>query len=750
MKIIHALGKLSFKRFWAVIVFSAAGLGSASAQLAVTECMSSAATTQFRTNQVFPQSDWWELTNFGPDPIDLTDYEWSDATGDRLRLYDGLESLIIQPGESVVFFRARETPDEAAFRQWWGACLGANVRVIPWFLDIGLNESTDKIRLFDPAGILVDEVSFGEAWLGETFISDPITGDFGALSALGVCGTCQAATSDDIGSPGTTCGPIALSFLQQPVSLEVCAGMDAIFTARAAGLPRAKCQWQKADTNTVGIWTNIPGATSVKVVIADPHLADAGDYRVVVTNGLEIMVSMSATLTVSTNTSAPVILGAMPDQAVFVGENPMFLTSVCAFPAAHFQWQSNGVDILNATNRTLRIPGVTESASGTVLRVNIWNELGATNQSARLRVMPEPQVEITEAMPAPSLLHVPSMSHVNWWELTNRGTNVLEFYGFLHSDGTSNSAAMRVTNTVVLRPGESLIMLDGMTPEEFVHWWGVTNLPGHLQIIRYGGYGLNPWTDYLSVWSATADETSERLAGIDYACWPSFPSVPPMFRSQCGPEARLPIYGRSLFFIAKDTCANHGMASVEGREGAFRAAEGDDVGSPGWTRWTPPSLTSISRDAAGVVLSWKAPPGSTNEVQYKQSLSDPVWTPFGSVAAAGATRTFTNSSLGLGITRLYRIVCPENGLVSQVVMWPPPPPRFVNMLTPPGPPGPTLTWTTEPVHTYVLQYRSNVANGAWTSIHTNVATNGFLKFTDTNLNGSSQRFYRVICPPLSQ
>ena len=58
--------------FATFLLFGALTLGRA--QLAITEVMSSAALT-FQTTNTLPQtSDWWELSNFGTNAIDLTGY----------------------------------------------------------------------------------------------------------------------------------------------------------------------------------------------------------------------------------------------------------------------------------------------------------------------------------------------------------------------------------------------------------------------------------------------------------------------------------------------------------------------------------------------------------------------------------------------------------------------------------------------------------------------------------------------------
>ena len=64
------------KKFLVTLLFLAA-LTTGRAQLAITEISSSSATNLGPT--ILPaRSDWWELSNFGTNALDLTGYRWND------------------------------------------------------------------------------------------------------------------------------------------------------------------------------------------------------------------------------------------------------------------------------------------------------------------------------------------------------------------------------------------------------------------------------------------------------------------------------------------------------------------------------------------------------------------------------------------------------------------------------------------------------------------------------------------------
>jgi hypothetical protein len=616
------------KIFGTIATVIALGSALAPAQLAITEVMSSAAVTQFRTNIVKQQSDWWELTNFGTNAMDLTGYYWIDNL-DRQRQYNCFEGLVINPGESVVFWRLKETLTEDEFRAWWGDCLSASVRVVrypetPLEKSPGFNETFegDELRLFNAQGRLVDGVKYGQAQTGKTFVSDPETGDFGCYSLPGDYGVCKAALADDYGSPGRAYGPVRLRILEQPADHDVCGGAELALEIRAAGLPRPMFEWQFFNTQSAD-WEPIARATSSSLTIKDVQSVNEGQYRVVLTNGLERLVSAPFRLTVNTNLTPPSPqtefsnVGNQCPMHRFEGETATFTNAVCAFPRAAFQWYANGELLSEATNRDLEISGVTTEISGTIYSVVSSNALGWIISSTQLFVHPLPtnQLEITEVMCAPAI-----NPQFAWWELTNRGTNAVELHGFRHSDGNLWQEARIVTQEITLCSGESLIMVDSMTREQFFQWWGAANLPPNLQVITYGGYGLDSWSDQLTVWSAAGTS----LSSISYASPAKRLVESPVCPAYCDPELEgHSLYGHSLFFDARDKCAFDGRASQQDLNGGFRSALSDDVGSPGFVR--NPIFLSIERQGSQVQLHCRVIQGNTYELQGKHNLGDMNW-----------------------------------------------------------------------------------------------------------------------------
>jgi hypothetical protein len=365
--------------------------------------------------------------------------------------------------------------------------------------------------------------------------------------------------------------------------------------------------------------------------------ADAGDYTVEVSNGLTNILTPPATLTVNLSNRCATIVRAPADIAVTPGQTAVFQVEVRGYPVPEFRWQFNGTDIPDATNATLWVAGGDESRVG-LYSVHVTNPLCTTNASARLSVVPVPRLVVTEAMASPSTLTTVS-GHNDWWELTNADTNAVNLRGYRFNDlPRTLDGAVTNTNDIVLQPGQSMIWVSDMTPAAFRRWWGEENLPVDLPIVSYAGNGFSQSGDAIYLWNATALSDDGWRLNVGVLDTNLIPTLGVSL--ECGP----------------DKC---GVPSVEGERGAFRAAESDDIGSPGWTsneqRVVRPRVTAIAHDAAGVTLTWKTQIGRTYELQYCNDLAQPDWHVLFRLPADGDSLTATDSTAGSAPQRFYRV-----------------------------------------------------------------------------------------------
>ncbi len=110
--------------------------------------------------------------------------------------------------------------------------------------------------------------------------------------------------------------------------------------------------------------------------------------------------------------------------------------------------------------------------------VIVTNSVGGTNASATLLVTPKPNLRITEIMSSEETNAAGStLGHGDWWELSNLGTFPVNIHGYRFDDNSYSLAqACSITNDITIAPGESIVLCEDMTPDEFrppfSHWWG--------------------------------------------------------------------------------------------------------------------------------------------------------------------------------------------------------------------------------------------------------------------------------------
>jgi hypothetical protein len=162
-------------------------------------------------------ADWFEITNPGPAPLDITGWKMDDnsnafATAVPLR---GLTS--IPAGKSAVFFENSSTTITdasiiAAFSTaWFGSATPPAGFLIGAYggSGVGLGGGGDSVNLFDAAGNRVTGISFGTASPARTFENVTALGSktlplptVSTLSVAGVNGAFLSANSAETGSPG--------------------------------------------------------------------------------------------------------------------------------------------------------------------------------------------------------------------------------------------------------------------------------------------------------------------------------------------------------------------------------------------------------------------------------------------------------------------------------------------------------------------------------------------------------------------
>ena len=578
------------------------------AQLAITEVHSSQSTN----GTPALHADWFELTHYGTTPIDLRGWRLNDSNGGLTNGAVTLGALTVSPGESVVFV---QDIDAAAFRSWWGPTLSPSLQIISYTAtSIGLSSTGDGIRLWDaaatPEASPVVWVDFAAAGTNSaSFTSDPKTGLLTARTTAEVLGAFSATDNGDLGSPGIAGPSIPLTITTPPANTTVNPGDPATFTLEVAGLPRPRYQWRFNGTP-------IPGETGPSLTVSNAQPQFSGLYSVQLDNGLATLTSTDARLQIAAAPSAPRWVQTPLELTVLTGGVATFSATASGVPEPAYQWSFNGKPISGATTATLTLNAVTTAQSGQY-SVSASNASGTISHSVPLTVLGRPEIRITEVSSARTTLDPAFIDRVgfapeDWWEITSFSPVPISLSGWRFDDNSASlgSALLIADTNLVILPGESIVFVERLTPDQFRTWWGTNNLPTGLKIVTYtgSGIGLSSGGDGLRLWNATATANADTIDGVD------FPAGDPGISFNFNPDTK-----------------EFGKLSVLDLNGVFQAPatlEGvKEWGSPGRikagaivTPAQPPSLTITQTEAALKVL-LSAESGRTYRLQRRNETS---------------------------------------------------------------------------------------------------------------------------------
>ena len=586
-------------------------------QLAVTEIHSNQSTNGI----VISHSDWWELTNYGQQPVDLKGYRFNDSNGGLTNGVVELPSLILAPGESVIFV---DTITPEVFRAWWGAELKSTLQIHSYSTNsIGLSSTGDGLRLWAPgttnANDYVDFVDFGASGVETaSFVYNLQGGGMDSRAVLGVEGGFLAADNGDLGSPGMAPKPDAAAILDQPLDLLVNPGDAINLSVKAKGLPRPRYQWFFGANP-------IAGAVSPRLQILPVSSDNLGEYSVEVWNDFGRVTNRSAVVSLQRQPQAPTISTPLTNAVISVGGSTVFKVMATGFPPPEFAWLHNGIVLPGEIGSELTLTNVLASSSGKYT-VIVKNNVGMASSEAELKVRTKPSVKITEVRSTDTL--DPDFSRrmgfvaQDWFELTSFESGPLDLKGWRIDDNSASlTAAFTVTSSVVVLSGESVIFVERLTPEQFRLWWGTNNLPANLQIITYSGsgFGLSSGGDGVRVWDDQATSNEDTLASVD------FPSGTAGATFGYDPETGL-----------------FGGLSTEGKNGVYQApgsVDGElnlvvkDVGSPGRiaalgeiVSTAPKIQMQLAGSAKGLEIKFNSVIGKTYRLQRTLSLSPSEWT----------------------------------------------------------------------------------------------------------------------------
>ena len=573
------------------------------AQLAITEVHSAQSTNGVPS----VHADWWELSNLGTSPIDLTGYRFNDDTGGLAAGVITLPSVILSPNESAIFV---ETLSESDFRKWWGEQLKPDLRVFTYSTNsIGLSSSGDALWLWNASATntldIVTSAEFSAASLGASWIPNPTTGLMTDLSSITNPGTFPAADNADLASPGTHPGPVPLRFATEASDQTVNPGDTAKFTVLVHGLPRPRYQWSKDGVP-------IQGAHGPSLEIKGVAAEQLGSYQVTISNGLETKVGRAAKLALRELPVPPQFTTSLSNLTALVGGTVQFHSVASGSPKPTYAWSFNGVPLPTETEPSLLRTNVSKGDEG-IYSVVAKNDVGSVTNSAQLSIRAKPDLRITEVQ-STGALNPDFTGYQDWFELTSFEPNPVILTGWKFDDNSARlTASFTFTNTLVIAPNESIVFVEVLSPDQFRSWWGTNNVGTQVQIVTYSGsgFGLSSGGDGVRIWQSEATADTDILASADFG--PGDPGVSFNF----DPDSK-----------------SFGTKSVLGVNGVFQSAASLDIGSPGRIREgsvpiiRPPMLrATLSQAGLSLVVTGTA--GTRARVQSKDTITTPTWSEVG-------------------------------------------------------------------------------------------------------------------------
>jgi hypothetical protein len=261
--------------------------------------------------------------------------------------------------------------------------------------------------------------------------------------------------------------------------------------------------------------------------------------------------------------------------------------------------------------------------------------MGGTNISFNLTITTKPRLVITEVMAseAKGAKGAP-LATEDWWELSNLGTFPVNLQGYRFDDDHDSFAdAQTIATNATIAPGESIILVETMSPGDFRTWWGTTNLPVSLQIITYPAIGFSSDGDSLYLWNAAASSVTDVVASVTFST-----------------------ATKGVSFGYDPVAGIFAGLSASGQSGAFTAAVNGDIGSPG-SIITLPRFTNVTyNNANGFKLNFVTQSNVNYALQYKQALTATNWTTLTNFVARSSLFQVNDPTARTNPAGFYRVV----------------------------------------------------------------------------------------------
>lgn len=328
---------------------------------------------------------------------------------------------------------------------------------------------------------------------------------------------------------------------------------------------------------------------------------------------------------------APVFTSGFTNQVSFVSRTVQFVSRALGRPEPAYAWRFNGQQLSGQTSPSLTLSNLTVAQSGTYELV-ASNEVGSVTNTVILEVRSKPDLRITEAQSSEK--SSPGVPNGDWWELTSFETEPVDLSGYRFNDGTGGlTDAFVLPAGSSIAPGESIVLVEDVTPAQFMAWWGVTHLPSSLQVISYHGSGLalSADGDTVNLWDNVTTDPAATVAKAEF-----------------GPATQ------GVSFTYDPISGKFGDLSRVGANGAFLAPTGD-LGSPGRIQQIAPNPRLQTKLVNGSLIIEFAGAARHRYVLESQSDLGNDWAATGDVWTPGQDGFISVSKAAVDDVRFYRV-----------------------------------------------------------------------------------------------
>jgi uncharacterized protein YjiK len=482
--------------------------------------------------------DFWELTNVGASPVDLSNYKWNDSARTATGAIAIPAGTSIAAGESIVF---NVTGTAATFRTAWG--ISNAVQVLSSGGNPGLGQN-DAITLYNAANVEVLYLSYA-------------ANGFTRSSGSGAAG----------GHAGASAGGLAA------VSMVLDPGFGTStprYTAAVVGTFGAFAH--TTDSATIGS----PGVSGLTVAPPAVTLTVSATPSSFSESAVNPASSGTVTRTGATTSALVVTLSSGDTTEATV---PASVTIPIGSASAPFDITAVDDNFPDGNKTAI----ITASAAG------------ATSGNTTLTINDDGDVYVQKLL-LTEVLSQQAASGVNdFWELTNISAGPVSLEGYSwHDNGRSASAAQpyKLPAGTSIAAGESVIFTQ-LSPAAFRTWWNIPNSVQVFQSVGAPGLGQNDGVSFF-------DEGQNEIFFFNYAAGGFTKSDGnPSTGAHSGPSAGASTETQSAVWDPASGTASprYTFASV-GSLGAFAsAASALDIGSPGVTV----GVSSVSIASASAV-----------------------------------------------------------------------------------------------------------------------------------------------------